>query len=242
MSSNAIPADVLARLKIDDSKRSAHFACLKAMPFCADDEPILEGVRRLGVWFRTACEIRHRWLERVVVLVLASIYAENTVTFIGKDLDQVWRDVTRMVVSPRAEPLCEHYLTNARAVAFCVLFDWFPAEYRDLAVSLRASQYAPPISQVIDFLQERERTDRMRQKVVSNLVSSAITNVLKSTRDAAKVGSASVSGCEGSSSDANPAVGVSVEAPGLPDEAAGMSEAPGVPDEAAGMSDVTAGM
>jgi hypothetical protein len=185
MQPDVIPVDVLVRLKNDRSKRSAHFACLRAMPFCTECEPIKDGVQRLETWLKIACEIRHRWLEQVVVLVLASIADDGIVVSNGKDLSLTWQDVTRLVVAPSAARLEDPYLATAHAIALCVLYKYCSDQTysRNLMMSLNPKIYPRVSSEFIHQFQTLERADQSRRKVVAKLVSCAIANVLRATRD-----------------------------------------------------------
>ena len=182
--------DVLELLKRDRSKRAAHFACLRAIPFCMQYETLCDGVDRLDAWRTIALKLHHRLLAQVVFLVLASFsIAPGSIGRIASvdDLNGIWIDVTRSVVSPSATIVDEEYFVNAHVVALCTLYSYLPGKYGARLMSVDPSACVRATRNILEELQKRELAEKTRCLLVGKLVESAVQNVLKNARADARV-------------------------------------------------------
>ena len=185
-----IAEDVLELLKRDRSKRAAHFACLRAIPFCTQYETLRDGVDRLDAWRTIALKLHHGPLAQVVFLVLACFSIDPG--SIGKitsvdDLNGTWIDVVRSVVSPSATIVDEGYFANAHIVALCTLYAYLPGKYGAQLMSVDPNACVCATRNILGELQKRELAKKARCLLVGKLVESAVQNVLKQARADARV-------------------------------------------------------
>jgi hypothetical protein len=179
--------DVLDLLKRDGSKRAAHIACLRAIPFCTESETLKDGVDRLGAWFDMSVELNHKPLHQVVSIVLACflIVGSNRVTC-GADLNKRWLEIARNVVTPFATKISKSYITDVGAVAICTLYYSMPERYRRRLMSTNSRGCSCEVRQMLADRQAVEFVKQTRRKVVGKLMESAIGNVLKRMKDDAR--------------------------------------------------------
>ena len=179
--------DVLDLLKSDGSKRAAHIACLRAIPFCTESETLKDGVDRLGAWFDMSVELNHEPLHQVVVIVLACflITGSNRVTC-SADLNKTWLEIARNVVTPFAANVSRSYITDAEAVAICTLYNSMPEKYGRRLMSTHSRGCSWEVQQMLAGRQAVEFVEQTRRKVVGKLMESAIGNVLKRMKDDAR--------------------------------------------------------
>ena len=177
-----IAEDVLELLRRDRSERAAHYACLKAIPFCKESETLEHGVKRLGAWLTVSVKLNHRPLNKVVVIVLTCFLLKDArrVTCVA-DLNDAWLDIARLVVSPCSTNVDEKYLRDARMTALFTLYKYLPGTYR---VELMSVKPADATSTTRHILEEFQRV--ARRDVVGKLVDFAIRNVLKEVRETAR--------------------------------------------------------
>ena len=180
--------DVLELLRRDRSNRAAHYACLKATPFCKESETLQDGVERLDAWLRISAELNHRPLNKVVVVVLACFLLESAgrVTCVA-GLNDAWLDITRSVVSPCATTVPESYLRDARMTALFTLYKYMPETYRGELMSVSPREATCTTRPVLEELQEVELAEQVRRRVVGKLVATAIGNVLKGVREHGRI-------------------------------------------------------
>jgi hypothetical protein len=179
--------DVLDLLKRDGSKRAAHIACLRAIPFCTESETLKDGVDRLGAWFDMSVELNHKPLHQVVSIVLACflIVGSNRVTC-GADLNKRWLEIARNVVTPFATKISKSYITDVGAVAICTLYNSMPEKYGRRLMSTNSRGCSCEVQQMLAGRQSVEFVEQTRRKVVGKLMESAIGNVLKRMKDDAR--------------------------------------------------------
>ena len=182
-----VAEDVLQVLRRDGSKRAAHFACLRAIPFCTKSETLEDGVARLGAWLDVSLKLKHRPLTQVVVIVLACFLVDTTreVTCIT-ELNQTWLEIARDVVSPCATTVDEHYLVDAHIIARCTLYKFMPQTYGKQLLSIRPRRCGGETRRVLEQLQRTELMAQARCRVVNKLVERAVRNVLKRVSDDAR--------------------------------------------------------
>ena len=183
-----IAQDLLELLQRDKSKRAAHYACLKATPFCKESETLQHGVRRLDEWLTISAKLDHRPLNKVVVIVLACFMLESVgrVTC-AKDLNDAWLDIARSVVSPCATTVDESYLRDARMTALFTLYKYLPGTYKVALMSVKPTDATSTTRAILEELQRIEMAEQAKRNVVSKLVESAIRNVIKGAKEHAKV-------------------------------------------------------
>ena len=183
-----VAEDVLELLRRDRSNRAAHYACLKAVPFCKESETLQHGVRRLDGWLTISAKLDHRPLNKVVVIVLACFMLESVgrVTC-AKDLNDAWLDIARSVVSPCATTVDESYLRDARMTALFTLYNYMPRKYRGQLMSVSPREATYTTRHILEELQGVELAEQAKRNVVSKLVESAIRNVIKGAKEHAKV-------------------------------------------------------
>ena len=185
-----IADEAIELLKRDRSKRAAHFACLRAIPFCMQYETLCDGVDRLDAWRTIALKLHHRLLAQVVFLVLASFsIAPGSIGRIASidDLNGIWNDVVRSVVSPSATSVDEEYFANAHIVALCTLYAYLPGKYGAQLMSVDPNACVRATRNILEELQKRELAEKTRCLLVGKLVESAVQNVLKNARADAQV-------------------------------------------------------
>jgi hypothetical protein len=182
-----VAEDTLRVLRRDRSKRAAHFACLRAIPFCTKSETLEDGVARLGAWLDIGTKLNHRPLTQVVVLVLACFLVDNTwrVTCVA-ELNEMWLKIARDVVSPCAAAVGERYLVHAQIIAHCTLYKFMPQAYGRTLLSTRPKYCSCETRRVLKELQRAELVAQARRRVVSKLVECAVRNVLKRLSDDAR--------------------------------------------------------
>ena len=184
MAMTVIAEDILQVLRRDRSRRAAHFACLRAIPFCTTSETLEDGVARLGAWLDVSLKLNHRPLTRVVVIVLACFLVDNTqrVTCVSK-LNETWLEIARDVVSPCATTIGEQYLVDAQIIARCTLYKFMPQTYGKQLLSMRPKSCSCETRWALEELQHAELMAQARRRVVSKLVECAVRNVLKRVSD-----------------------------------------------------------
>ena len=187
MAMTLIAEDILQVLRRDRSKRAAHFACLRAIPFCTKSETLEDGVARLGAWLDISMKLKHRPLTQVVVVVLACFLVGNTrrVTCVA-ELNATWLEIARATVSPFAPIVDEQYLVNAHIIARCTLYNFMPQTYGKHLLSIRPRRCGCETRWVLEALQRSELMEQTRRRVVSRLVECAVRNVIKSVSDDAR--------------------------------------------------------
>ena len=181
---HVISEDTLQVLRRDRSKRAAHFACLKAIPFCTKSETLEDGVARLGAWLDVSLKLNHRPLTQVVAIVLACFLVDNTqrVTCVA-ELNETWLEIARDVVSPCATTIGEQYLVDAQIIARCTLYKFMPQTYGKQLLSMRPKSCSCETRWALEELQHAELMAQARRRVVSKLVECAVRNVLKRVSD-----------------------------------------------------------
>ena len=183
----AVAEDVLQVLRRDGSKRAAHFACLRAIPLCTESETLEDGVARLGAWLDISTTLKHRPLNKVVVIVLACFLVDNTqrVTCVSQ-LNETWIEIVRDVVSPCATTVGEQYLLDAQIIARCTLYKFMPETYGKQLLSIRPKGCSCETRWALEDFQRTELMAQARRRVVSKLVECAVRNVLKRVSDDAR--------------------------------------------------------
>jgi hypothetical protein len=184
---NIVAKDVLELLKRDGSKRAAHLACLRAVPFCTESETLKDGIARLGAWFDMSVELNHEPLHQVVVIVLACfvITGSDRVTY-SADLNKRWLETSHDVVTPFAAKVSESYIADAEAVAICALYDSMPEKYGRRLMSTHSTGCNCGVRRVLAERQTVESVEQVRRKLVGKLVGFAIWNVLRGVKDDAR--------------------------------------------------------
>ena len=184
---SVVAEDILQMLRRDRSRRAAHFACLRAIPFCTKSETLEDGVARLGAWLDISMKLNHRPLTRVVVIVLACFLIDNTqrVTCVSK-LNETWLEIARDVVSPCATTVDAQYLVDAHIVAHCTLYKFMPQTYGRTLLSIRPKRCGSETRWALEELQQAELMAQARRRVVSKLVECAVRNVLMRVSDNAR--------------------------------------------------------
>ena len=179
---------VLELLRRDRSNRAAHYACLKAAPFCKESESLQHGVRRLDAWLTLSVELDHGFLNKVVVVVLACFLLKSSgrVKSVA-DLNDTWLDITRSVVSPCATTVHESYLRDARMAALFTLYKYMPEKYGVALMSVEKTNVTCVTRHILDELQGVELAEQARRNVVGKLVACAIRNVIKGVKEHARV-------------------------------------------------------
>ena len=184
---NIVAKDVLELLKRDGSKRAAHLACLRAVPFCTESETLKDGIARLGAWFDMSVELNHEPLHQVVVIVLACfvITGSDRVTY-SADLNKRWLETSHDVVTPFAAKVSESYIADAEAVAICTLYNSMPEKYGRRLMSTHSRGCNCGVRRVLAERQTVESVEQVRRKLVGKLVGFAIGNVLRGVKDDAR--------------------------------------------------------
>ena len=182
-----VAKDVLELLKRDGSKRAAHFACLRAIPFCRESETLEDGVERLAAWFDMSVELKHQPLHQVIIIVLACflVTGSNRVTC-GADLNERWLETAYDVVAPFAAKVNERYIADAEAVAICTLYNSMPEKYGEKLLSTHSRGCSCAARRMLTEHQTVVSVEQVRRKLVSKLVESAMKNVLKGVKDDAR--------------------------------------------------------
>ena len=182
--------DILPWLTLDRSKRAAHAACLRAVPFCTSTETLQIGVERLDEWFRLSVALDHTEINQVVVIVLACFHLSSCNVNNVEELNDAWLEIVREILSPRGKPADEKYFVHTRMLALCTLYLYIPRNYADVLVtsSLTCSCDCPCETKCrIESLKQSELAERARETVVGKLVKEAMRNVLSRAREEAKV-------------------------------------------------------
>ena len=182
--------DVLELLKRDGSRRAAHVAALRAIPFCTEFETLHDGVVRLDAWLSISSKLNHQPLNELVIVVLACFADQDAKCNVKciHSLNRMWVEITRDLLSPCATPHDAGYLRNARVVALCVLHNYLPEKYGKelMAANSDGYKYLPSVRGLLDGSQQIELAAQARRKVIHKMVDSAVRNVLRKTKEETK--------------------------------------------------------
>lgn len=172
--------------KHDHSRGAAHAACLRATPFCSENESLADGVQRLGAWLTASLELKQNYLNQVIVVVLASFWVGGTGRIASvRDLNDAWVQITRDVFGPLPPKLEKSYLLNARMIALCTLCKYMPERYGERLVNVRTAGIARDTRVLVNEIRSQVLAEWTMRRVVGKLVETAVSNVLRGAREEA---------------------------------------------------------
>ena len=186
----ATAKDSFVLLSHGRSKRAAHAACLRAIPFCTAIETLQVGVARLDEWLRMSVALNQSEINQVVVVVLACFQLSSCSVNNVDELNDTWLEIVRALLSPQGGPADEKYLLHARILALCTLYTYMPSKYAHVLLTSHLAcscSCSCETRWLVASLRQSELAERARCTVVGELVKKVVCNVLNRAREETKV-------------------------------------------------------